>query len=122
MAKPEWGIKRTCQSCGMKFYDMRKDPIVCPSCGATFELERATRPRRTPTPKASPKPDPKVKSFDDDEDVVVAEPLEEESIDDIETVEDTEDDMIEDTSDLGDDSGDMAEVIEHMDEDRGAKD
>ncbi|WP_339852442.1 FYDLN acid domain-containing protein, partial [uncultured Nisaea sp.] len=32
MAKPEWGIKRTCQSCGARFYDLMKSPIVCPKC------------------------------------------------------------------------------------------
>ncbi|MFP4126645.1 MAG: TIGR02300 family protein, partial [Alphaproteobacteria bacterium] len=39
MVKPEWGTKRICQSCGAKFYDFGRSPIVCPACGATFELE-----------------------------------------------------------------------------------
>ena len=30
MAKPEWGIKRTCQVCGKKYYDLNKSPIICP--------------------------------------------------------------------------------------------
>ena len=33
MAKEEWGIKHTCPDCGTKFYDLRKDPIICPNCG-----------------------------------------------------------------------------------------
>ncbi|NBP73957.1 MAG: TIGR02300 family protein, partial [Alphaproteobacteria bacterium] len=37
MAKPEWGLKRTCLGCGTRFYDMKKDPIVCPSCEAEFD-------------------------------------------------------------------------------------
>ena len=37
MAKPEWGKKRTCQSCGTKYYDLNKTPIICPSCGVEFD-------------------------------------------------------------------------------------
>ena len=45
MAKPELGAKRQCQNCGAKFFDMNKDPIVCPKCGTVFQgvarVERA---------------------------------------------------------------------------------
>ena len=37
MAKPELGSKRLCGSCGAKFYDLNKDPIVCPKCHAVME-------------------------------------------------------------------------------------
>ena len=37
MAKPEWGIKRTCHICGKKYYDLNKSQIICPSCGAEFD-------------------------------------------------------------------------------------
>ena len=36
VAKPELGAKRLCQACGAKYYDLMRDPIVCPKCGATF--------------------------------------------------------------------------------------
>ena len=36
MAKPELGTKRLCGSCGAKFYDLAKDPIVCPKCETVF--------------------------------------------------------------------------------------
>ncbi len=65
MAKPEWGSKRTCQSCATVFYDFQRDPIVCPSCGATVEPEPAVKSRRSRT-EAKPKPAAKP--------VVVAEP------------------------------------------------
>ncbi len=45
MAKPELGAKRQCQNCGAKFFDMNKDPVVCPKCGTIFQgvarVERA---------------------------------------------------------------------------------
>ena len=49
MAKPELGTKRVCQSCGAKFYDLSKDPITCPKCGAVYEIvvPVTIRPPRT---------------------------------------------------------------------------
>ena len=38
MAKPELGTKRLCASCGAKFYDLNKDPIVCPKCETVFQV------------------------------------------------------------------------------------
>ncbi len=38
MAKPELGTKRLCGSCGAKFYDLSKTPIVCPKCSTVFEI------------------------------------------------------------------------------------
>jgi len=38
VAKPELGTKRLCGSCGAKFYDLSKNPIVCPKCGTVFEV------------------------------------------------------------------------------------
>ena len=37
LAKPELGTKRQCQNCGAKFFDLNKDPIVCPKCGTVFQ-------------------------------------------------------------------------------------
>jgi uncharacterized protein (TIGR02300 family) len=36
MTKPELGTKRRCNSCATKFFDLNKDPIVCPKCEAVF--------------------------------------------------------------------------------------
>jgi uncharacterized protein (TIGR02300 family) len=38
VAKPELGAKRQCHSCATKFYDLNKDPIVCPKCGTIFQV------------------------------------------------------------------------------------
>lgn len=38
MAKPELGSKRQCESCGAKFFDLNRNPITCPKCGAVFQV------------------------------------------------------------------------------------
>lgn len=40
------GTKRTCQSCGSKYYDFNKGKIICPSCGAVFDPEVLLKSRR----------------------------------------------------------------------------
>jgi uncharacterized protein (TIGR02300 family) len=60
-AKALRGTKRTCQSgeCGQRFYDLNRDPITCPICGAAYAIEtRSVRdaPLRA-TPKVVRKPD-----------------------------------------------------------------
>ena len=52
MAKPEWGIKRICQSCGILFYDFQKSPIICPKCEAQFDPEAVLKSRRNRMPAA----------------------------------------------------------------------
>ncbi len=47
MAKPELGAKRQCHNCGAKFFDLNRDPIVCPKCGAIFQGV-AARAERAP--------------------------------------------------------------------------
>jgi len=42
VARPELGIKRQCQNCGSKFYDLARSPIVCPKCGTTFQVVAVT--------------------------------------------------------------------------------
>jgi uncharacterized protein (TIGR02300 family) len=38
--KAERGTKRACRNpeCGARFYDLNRDPIVCPICQSAFEL------------------------------------------------------------------------------------
>ena len=49
MAKPEWGAKRICHNCGARFYDMLRDPIVCPKCSTQFDPEALLKSRRSRT-------------------------------------------------------------------------
>ncbi|MBT4018829.1 MAG: TIGR02300 family protein [Alphaproteobacteria bacterium] len=51
MAKPEWGTKRECAECATRFYDLNREPILCPSCEAKFVIEVAK-----PSPKSRAKP------------------------------------------------------------------
>jgi uncharacterized protein (TIGR02300 family) len=39
--KAERGAKRTCQNpeCGSRFYDLNRDPIVCPICQTVFKVD-----------------------------------------------------------------------------------
>ncbi len=46
MSKTNLGIKRRCASCGTKFYDFKKHPIICPSCKANFDPEQLLKSRK----------------------------------------------------------------------------
>lgn len=46
MAKADLGIKRACLSCGMKFYDFNRTPIICPGCCTEFSLENLLTSRK----------------------------------------------------------------------------
>ena len=58
MAKSELGAKRQCQNCGAKFFDLNKDPIVCPKCGTVFlgavRVERAAPKPEVEEEEAAP--------------------------------------------------------------------
>src|SRR5207302_4709218 len=47
LAKPEWGTKRICPSCGTRYYDLMHDPIICPKCQTPFDPEALLKARRT---------------------------------------------------------------------------
>lgn len=55
MSKAERGTKRVCQGCGAKFYDLNRDPIVCPVCQAVFATEEAA-PAESAAPEKAPEP------------------------------------------------------------------
>ncbi|UCH74239.1 MAG: TIGR02300 family protein [Rhodospirillales bacterium] len=106
MAKPEWGTKRICQSCSAPFYDLRRDPIVCPKCNATFDPEAVLKSRRARGVEEEVTEKPKKEADTSDVDLEVEE--------DEEAGEDEDDDVLEDASDLGDD--DMSDVIDTSDD------
>jgi uncharacterized protein (TIGR02300 family) len=112
VSKPEWGTKRNCQSCGARFYDLRRSPIECPRCGTIFDPEtlvRARRPRAVAAPVAvAPVP-------------VVKPELVEEGEPAAAIPEGEEEEVIEDASELGEDEDDVAEVIENVEEEEGER-
>lgn len=124
VVKPEWGTKRTCPQCGTRFYDLKKNPAVCPKCETAFDPSAPAKPRRARSaePKAA-KPVPAAeerKSLPGDDDVDIDEV---EDIDDIDDIDDTLDDdddddsgVMEDASELGEDEDELAEVIDNMDD------
>lgn len=123
MAKPEWGVKRICANCNARYYDMRKDPPVCPSCGTVFDPEALLKSRRArPTPVEDMKKAPVVVE-DDELELEVGDGIEgleeaeaeagvEGLEDDTEPGTDEEEDvLLEDASELGEDD-DMDEVVD----------
>lgn len=127
LVKPDWGTKRVCPSCDARFYDMKREPIVCPKCQTTIDLNAVAKPKRpkpAPAP-AKPAPPPAVVEAVSDEVAAadpVAEDAEAEAIKEdgapVEAASDDEDDddVMEDVSDLGKDEDDMAEVMEHVED------
>jgi uncharacterized protein (TIGR02300 family) len=123
VAKAEWGVKRTCLSCGARFYDLQRESITCPACGAAFDVTVQSKPRRT---RATPAPAKAVAApalaaveveaavveddveldadLEEDEKIVEPEAADEEA------EEEDGESAIEDVSELGDD--DMADVID----------
>ena len=123
MAKPEWGVKRICPNCGARYYDMRKEPPVCPTCGTQFDPEallKSRRARPAPADEGKKAALPPRERVDVDDVGIVDEAAEledavEEAVDDdgLEEAVDAGDDddvLIEDTSELGED--DMDEVVD----------
>lgn len=99
MVKPEWGIKRLCQSCGARYYDFLRTPIVCPSCGTTFDSEAVLKSRRArPLPADDTKPKARKEVVAEVEDVDDEEE-EEEELDEAELDEDLDEEDEEEAVD-----------------------
>ena len=104
MAKPDLGLKRTCVSCGAKFYDMAKQPASCPKCGTE---QPAEQPRLRRVAGALPVDEKVTKR-------AIAPDVEAEDVE----LEDVEaDETIEDAEELEDESEGIGEDIE-VDADR----
>ncbi len=120
MAKPEWGTKRICPSCGARYYDLLRDPITCPKCSTPFDPEALLRARRArPAPPVEKPLEPAVADdIDADLETVEVEAVEEEEEEAVplEEAEEEDEELIEDASELGEDEDDMAEVIDNVEE------
>ena len=120
MAKPEWGTKRICPSCGTRYYDLLRDPVVCPKCSTPFDPEALLRARRARPAAPVEKAIEPVAADDIDADLETAEVEavedEEEEAVPLEEAEEEDEELIEDASELGEDEDDMAEVIDNVEE------
>lgn len=104
MASLERGTKRQCLYCGTKFYDLNRDPILCPSCGKVFVQNAVKAPVRVEVE------DKKVEIVEVDTaaveagaDVISLEDAEEEDVGDV--IPDVEDVEVDD--ELGGDDDDV---------------
>jgi uncharacterized protein (TIGR02300 family) len=106
VAKPELGAKRQCQHCGAKFFDLNRDPIVCPKCGTVFQGVTARAERAT------------AKEEDAEEEVVAPAGVELVSLDEVEATEEkaAADPVVDDIDVEDDDAADDA-FLEEEEED-----
>jgi uncharacterized protein (TIGR02300 family) len=123
VAKPEWGTKRICPSCGTRYYDLMHRPVICPKCATPFDPEAFLKSRRARPaapvekelePVGAEELDTDVET-EEEGDVAVEE--EEEALPLEEAEEEEDEELLEDASELGEDEDDMAEVIENVEED-----
>ena len=93
--KAERGTKRTCQNpeCGSRFYDLSRDPIVCPICESVYRLEaspamlaaahaaaeKAAARKSAKKPAFEPVDSPKPEAVEGDDELVVIEGDDEEA-------------------------------------------
>ncbi len=93
MVKPELGTKRTCVSCGTRFYDLSKATPSCPKCGTEQppEQPRLKRGGNQIEDRRLKKPVPAARTEEPDVEAVEVEDV----------VED--DDVLDEAADLDDD-------------------
>jgi uncharacterized protein (TIGR02300 family) len=48
MSTPERGSKHTCPECTTKYYDLNRDVVACPKCGAAPPVPAKPRTRASP--------------------------------------------------------------------------
>jgi len=102
VVEDKWGKKRTCLSCGARFYDMLRSPIICPKCETEFVPVVTGRGSRAKAPAPVPSPEQAKPEIEKKENLDLL--AEEEDIPDdsgLGILDDDDDDLIEDTSDLG---------------------
>ena len=92
MPKEEWGVKRVCPSCQVRFYDLKNDPMTCPSCAHEFTLESLTGNKSRTMQADKPDAQNKENAVEDADEVVL-----EDDEDDVDA--DLGDDVLEDDDD-----------------------
>ena len=110
------GLKRICMNCGTRFYDLDKNPIICPSCNTEFTGEIKVKGRRV---KAAAEPAPAKEAKVTKEDT--ADDIEDINADDdivsLDDVEDDDDDSENETLTIDSDPDDLEDDIDDLDDD-----
>ena len=117
MAKESWGKKRTCPKCDTRFYDLNKDPLLCPNCGHTFSLDSIMEVFKKSTKDTSPKKSTDEKNSSEiegiePEDIILDDELEEEANSSV----DLEDNLLEEEDDDSTPIGVIPDVTKEEDE------
>ena len=117
MAKESWGKKRTCPKCDTRFYDLTKDPLLCPNCGHTFSLDSIMEVFKKSTKDTSPKKSTDEKNSSEiegiePEDIILDDELDEDSTSNV----DIEDDLLEEEEDDSNPMEVIADVPKEEDE------
>jgi uncharacterized protein (TIGR02300 family) len=129
VTNPNLGKKQTCQSCETRFFDLNKNPAICPKCGYKNKIS-ITKPRRTllSEPKAHGTNTAKEEELAEDANLEeietkLADSESENETDELEAeLEDTLDDsLMENTSELDEDSDELSAVFERANDDDNEK-
>ena len=121
MSKLEWGIKRVCPSCSIKYYDFNKTPIICPKCGFEFDPDLLLKSRKgrsiaskiesdtvsNDTKKEEETLDQEINSLENDDEIL-----------EIDDETDIQDDVIDSNlkDEINDDSNDIDIINDNVDE------
>ena len=121
MSKLEWGIKRVCPSCSIKYYDFNKTPIICPKCGFEFDPDLLLKSRKgrsiaskiesdtvsNDTKKEEETLDQDINSLENDDEIL-----------EIDDETDIQDDVIDSNlkDEINDDSNDIDIINDNVDE------
>ena len=104
MVKPEWGTKRSCPKCGIRFYDLGKaEPVACVECGNQWYPEPVLKSKQ-PMP------------FEEEKAKTAAEPDSDLADDDLEDIDDDADSPDNDVDLGGDDDLGVAKTSDDDDE------
>ena len=129
MTKPNLGKKRTCLSCEARFFDLNKNPAICPKCGEEYKIP-VTKVRKTPQPDQKNKDMPAAEVDPLAEETKVEDfttELHDSDIDDenealeAELEDDLDDSLMENTSELDEDNNELSEVFENVKSDETEK-
>jgi uncharacterized protein (TIGR02300 family) len=109
MPKAEWGVKRLCVECGDRYYDLGREPAICPNCGAEFLSAEAMAAKAKVRREAAKAAIDDEVVDDEDEDVV--------EDDDADDADDDADDVVADSDDDDDEEESSDTVLLDDDDD-----